>query len=134
MLYYTRICIYIHVYTVYMYVHVRMHILFMYNACNYACIYLMYMYMYIYTYVSCILWHVFNHVCTCIRMYANALYIIIQTCNVDVWPIWQVCYVSVYRIAGYFRGVYISRISKLLRFAELIFAKLVQKPTPMYLA
>ena len=34
-----------------------------------------------------------------------------------------------YCIAGYFRGVYISRISKLLRFTELIFAKLIENHT-----
>ena len=34
-----------------------------------------------------------------------------------------------FRIAGYFRGVYISRISKLLQFEELIFTKLIENHT-----
>ena len=34
-----------------------------------------------------------------------------------------------YRIAGYIRGVYISWISKLLRFAELISTKLIENHT-----
>ena len=37
--------------------------------------------------------------------------------------------VRIYRMAGYFRGVYISRISKLLQFAELISTKLIQNHT-----
>ena len=36
----------------------------------------------------------------------------------------------VYCTAGYFRGVYILLISKLLHFAELIFAKFNRKPHP----
>ena len=36
---------------------------------------------------------------------------------------------KLYRIAGYFRGVHISRISKLLQLAELIFMKLIENHT-----
>ena len=42
------------------------------------------------------------------------------------------CYIHVINwgnIAGYLRGVYISRILKLLRFAELIFAELIENHT-----
>ena len=38
-------------------------------------------------------------------------------------------HVYIYRMAGYFRGVYILQILKLLQFAELIFVKLIENHT-----